>query len=196
MGLVCVCLNRYGLARIPTGPWETCGMSWRVSMDSKIHGSKSRSAAWITWLLIWFFTDDRQGSFLRVRSETTFRLWDTPDPPREPTSWYWDEEIPMRVRSIRLDGLTGLTAFFLGGRVMRIHAHYAASDIIASPPSQDTAHSNERSNHVGLFLPLAYGEIIAGAWVRYRKLEASVVHLVVFLFVWFFFVFLSLFCCF
>jgi len=67
---------------------------------------------------------------------------------------------------------------------MRIHAHYAASDIIASPPRQDTAHSNERSNHVGLFFPLAYGEIIAGAWVRYRKLEASVVHLDETLIVW------------
>src|SRR3569833_3686047 len=163
MGLVCVCLNRYGLARIPTGPWETCGMSWRVSMDSKIHGSKSRSAAWITWLLIWFFTDDRQGSFLRVRSETTFRLWDTPDPPREPTSWYWDEEIPMRVRSIRLDGLTGLTAFFLGGRVMRIHAHYAASDIIASPPRQGAARAGGRGGRGGRGGPRAGGGGGAGA---------------------------------
>ncbi|EHK17067.1 uncharacterized protein TRIVIDRAFT_226907 [Trichoderma virens Gv29-8] len=121
---------------------------------------------------------ETKGPFMRIHKLPSFHLWDTPVPP-DPALTRWNREITgnlriLRIRSIALKDITGLTVFCQHGAVRWIYPHH--EETFPGPYSYPCDNSPsmaqlvpsaiESSSVIAIFFPLAKGEKISSVWVR------------------------------
>jgi hypothetical protein len=109
---------------------------------------------------------------MRIHKLRSFHLWDTPTPPDQAlTSWNRETAGNKRVRSIPLEGITGLTVYCEQGRVLWIHAHrdetfHHPFPNDTSAPVQDILQKLENHPLTPIFFPFSKRERIDAIWVR------------------------------
>ncbi|KAM0256468.1 hypothetical protein ACHAQJ_004993 [Trichoderma viride] len=122
-------------------------------------------------------TNFAKGPFMRIHNLRPFHLWDTPTPPNQAfTSWSRETAVNKRVRSISLDGITGLTIFCQQSTIRWIHAHRDESfhhpfpHDNSPPAAQHMLLEPMQWPITGIFFPLSRGESISELWVRRSEL--------------------------
>lgn len=108
---------------------------------------------------------------MRIHKLRSFHLWDTPTPP-DPARTFWNSEaaVNKRVRSISLEGATGLTVYCQFGAVRWIQAHHNKSFHHPFPHANSVTQSKQLPQITNcmtpIFVPFAKGERISTVWVR------------------------------
>ncbi|KAL7934448.1 hypothetical protein V8C35DRAFT_28405 [Trichoderma chlorosporum] len=116
---------------------------------------------------------ETKGPFMRIHQPRSFHLWDTPSPP-DAALIRWSREIVdnLRIRSISLKDITGLTVFCQGSAVCGIYPHRDESFLDPfphdnSPPVAQIIPSVTESGSVNaIFYPFDKGEKISSFWAR------------------------------